>query len=157
MAVDWPNTLLNSATLIAALGAVYFSHRSLQIQRKQKLAEFRKEWIENLRTHLAEFTAATYRRATAKQRLEVYSNKSKNIQLAREWREKYMQFTEEVARHNSYIILCLNGKEPEHEELIKKMQQYVDEQYELVKQKPRIHELARAVLKKEWERLKTDV
>jgi hypothetical protein len=156
--VDLPSLFINGATLVAALSAAYFSHRAIALQSKQRLAEFRKEWIENLRIHISEFAAASYSRAKAKERLVVYSSgKTKNTLLAREWREKYMKFTEEVARHNSYIKLCLNDGEIEHAALIKKMKQYVDEEYGAVKQGAKLNDLARAVMKKEWDRLKAEL
>jgi hypothetical protein len=51
---DWPNTLINSATLVAALSAVYFSYRALTQQKKQMVAEFRKQWIEELRDDVSQ-------------------------------------------------------------------------------------------------------
>jgi hypothetical protein len=51
---DWPNMLLNAATFIAAITAVYFSHRSLKLNTRQRIAEFRKEWLESLRADVAQ-------------------------------------------------------------------------------------------------------
>jgi hypothetical protein len=157
---DWPNLLINSATLIAALSAAYFSHRALAQQSKQRLAEFRKEWIENLRIQLAGFRASSYRRRTAKTNREFYK-KSKNNDLTRMWNEKYMEFTEETARSYHYVLLCLNEGEAEHAALMARMKLHLEEKQEELDaltgtNAPEFLTLARAVLKKEWERLKSE-
>ncbi len=150
---EWVTLCLGIAAFGTAIWSNVIAHRALRTSGEQKLAEFRKEWIENLRTHFAEFVAATYSRAAAQRRIDVFAKK--NVQLAREWREKYMQFTEEMQRHRSYIRLCLNLKEKAHETLIEMMEKYTKEKLDLASRDPELHELAQAAIKKEWDELKS--
>lgn len=157
---DLPNLLINGATLIAALSAAYFSHRTIALQGKQRLAEFRKEWIENLRIHLANYRAADFRRKNAKVNMAKFQ-KNQNKDQNTLWAERYLEFTEESSREFHYVSLCLNEGEPEHSALLVRMRAHQNEDEVEIKKltdskAPEFLELARAVLKKEWERLKTE-
>jgi hypothetical protein len=154
---DWITLSLGLAAFITAIFSNKISRDALKITVKQRRAEFQKERIENLRNHIVEFRTASYSRAKAKERLATYTGKSKNIPLAREWREKYAQFTAEVVRHNAYLRLCLNEDVQADADLIKKMKSYVDEKFGIVKNGPRLNELAKIVLQREIDKLENNL
>ena len=149
-AKDWITIAVSVGALAGTIFSNFNAWRALGKTGELKAAEFKKERVENLRVHFAAFVAATYSRANARKRIDTFAKR--NIQLAREWREKYAQFTAEVERHKSYIKLCLDEGVTEHQVLIKKMEIYADEKHNSANIDPEIHSLARAVIKKEWER-----
>jgi hypothetical protein len=154
---DWANTLLNSATLIAALGAVYFSHRSLQLQRRQKLADYRRDWIEDLRSHLADFSAAAYRRRIVWEQYKSHKKAGKAAELPG-LVVQYIEYTEVLTRHDAHIRLSLNEDEAEHKELLDQLKLHKEKKYDEIEQSPaKFSSIARRVLKTEWERLKNEL
>ncbi len=152
---DWIMFALGIASFAGVIWSNVNAMRALKKTGELKAADFKKERVENLRVHFAEFVAAKYSRTNAQKRIDIFAKK--NIQLAREWREKYSQFTAEVEKHKSYLKLCLDEDVSEHAELIKGMEIYADKKLASTKTDLEIHNLARLVIKKEWERSEVQI
>jgi hypothetical protein len=152
---DFANVALNAATFVAAAAAVVFTHRTVQIQRKQKLAEFRKEWVENLRNKLADFRAANSRKQNAQRNIDNFK-KEKNLEQLNFWSSKFLDYHEEVARAHSYIKLCLNIEEEDHRALVEKIERMSEGE---TNDDPTtgFHLLAAKVLKAEWKKVKNEL
>jgi hypothetical protein len=154
-AVGIGTTLLAIATFISI-----FSYK------RASVSNFRKEWIENLRIHMADFIGAVkrtglensyYATAVKKGNLEEASkiNKERNNQLMK------------ILYGYDYISLMLNSDEKQHKILIDCMKSDYSkavhsinpdakrtENQEEQDKLPKTIEQARLVLKTEWERVK---
>jgi len=133
--------VLVSAGLSAAI-SLFISFRA----SKSRVAEFRKEWIEDLRIKLSEYISMTM-----EIRVEFERSKKSDSDL----------LSEEILgllhkRLESYIKLSLNPDESEHSKLLNTIDVLSDPDSQETSI-PTIVDTARMVLKKEWDRLKSEI
>jgi hypothetical protein len=146
---------LDFGNFVVGMGTAFVALVSLQSIRRnadQRVAEFRKEWIENLRIHLAEIISLSASRQQLAQDREhmpaFYTTPplfKSDEYLQKKW-ERFFYLT-------SYVQLMLNSSEKAHKELERTM-------FELMKSGPtgeRLNQFvtqSRFVLKTEWDRVK---
>ena len=115
---------------------------------RQRIAEFRKEWIEELRQKLSEYISLTMEIRVEGE----LSNQEGSTVLS----QKSLDLLHKRLRLESYLLLSLNPDEIEHKKLRDKILE-LSAPGELGSSIPSIIDLARAVLKKEWDRLKSEI
>ncbi len=162
---DWIAILVGLAAFAAAMWSNYIAHRALRAGGRQKMAEFRKEWIESLRADIAEVLAqdtfminsqnqlAALKKIT-KEKSKIgnidFNNEAVNVIKARE-----KAITDRLRAFGS-VLLKLNSEDGPNGELISVL-------YELMKDKnqPKRQEnvvaAARVVFKSEWKKLSTEL
>ena len=162
-ASDWIVLALGVAAFVGTIWSNFIAHKALRATGKQRIADFRQNWIENLRQHVSEFMVASYKSDSAAKRLKVYTTKARNVSQARVWRERKIEAEQEMIGHFSFVKLCLNPNERDHEQLLFSMTSMMNEEW-IVKAENNafekdvsVNDAARAVLKREWERLKLDI
>jgi len=147
-----------ASAVISALTSYAASRRS----GVQKIAEFRKEWIENLRTHFAEFHSTCAEISVV---VKQYDNARDNNAKDRIGEEMKAKMGRLSYLHN-YIVLMLNPAEQLHQQMEEKLRAMrlsllkTTEHPQIVDQQPldlkAFSELARKILKAEWNRLKSE-
>ena len=147
---------LDFGNFVVGLGTAFVALVSLQSVRSngvQRVGEFRKEWIESLRIHLAEILSLSASRLQQTQERALNPDFVSGIgayqsdeYLTKKW-ERLFYLT-------SYVQLMLNKSEKAHQDLEKTM-------FELLQSGPtgdRLNQFinqSRFVLKTEWDRVKT--
>ena len=149
------------AAAFLAFGTSIWSNKiardALKAAGKQKVAEFCREWIETLRREIADFNASVYRKKIAQQQLDNAKklDKAKKGDRAKteKWYQKVSHCTEDAGRHYEYVLLCLNREEADHSELEERMKSVMNGKSNEQRKPPTVTDLARPILKKEWDRL----
>ena len=143
-----------SAVLSTVISAIilYLNRKAVS---RQKIAEFRKEWIENLRQHLGEYVSVAYKRNVTN---KAYDRARKNNpEEAHAEREELVRLNERFGYLHSYILMNLNPQEDAHLALEKRMKQILKFEKQTDSKTPGLVQLARDVMKKEWDRLKEEI
>ncbi len=111
----------------------------------QKLAEYRKEWIEELRKKIASFVTVTFDRELEKKTKKIDGPISEaERKMILDQTHIYME-----------ILMYLNPAEVSHRNLEERLAQMSEMTTNYVENS--IIPLSRAVLKTEWDRLKTEI
>jgi hypothetical protein len=130
----------------------------------QKIAEFRKEWIENLRIHFAEFHSICVGLTIGIRQYRRQKNEQERHRLSLEIKDKY----ERLHYLHNYILLMLNPSEELHQEMERKLRQIFKELTDngengdgpspesSALNLQEYSQLARKILKAEWSRLKSE-
>lgn len=155
--IDLGNAAVGIATFVVAMVSLWVSRQSIFIANKnhylllksshsQKISDYRRDWIENLRNELAEFLRSHSLLSTkyGKNFLmsvirEVGSGKD-NSELS------------SIVKNMNYISLMLNLNEDDHKKLDTMIKSVMTSESEYTI--GQISEQARLILKKEWDRLK---
>ncbi len=170
--IDFGNLTVGIATLTLACVTIIVSLRSGAKQKNQKIAEFRKEWVEDLRSKLAEFDRSnTIIVIRAAERTRARKNKEET--RVSELNSIISKCLDDQLYSARYVYLMLNQKEPQHAMLRRKMKSMTyqslkrleiferhkpaDESDFDASDLPSFEELSRSVLKLEWNRLKSEV
>jgi methylthioribose-1-phosphate isomerase len=166
---DLPNLILNAATFVASITAVYFTHRSLRLGSKQKLADFRKEWIESLRTDIADLLAKDTTMLNCVMQLDDLKTATKNAEDS-EFAKRLLSESVEIVKQreiakadrlSSYgsILLKLNDEEAENGELVKAIKAVLiaNKLPESEMARSLVIQKARALFKKEWTKLNSEL
>lgn len=158
-------TLLEGVTLIAALGALgtsiwsnFTAHKALKSSGRQRLSEFRKEWIESLRLNLAEMHALGFNRLILAETNKTLDADIENIDFvaARKKNQSEINATLDRSTHLfSFITLMLNSEEEPHEKLTVCMREIL-KSYPTKKNLNEFLTQSRTVLKLEWDKLKLE-
>jgi hypothetical protein len=90
--------------IVSALVSLSLSKRN----RSQRIAEFRQEWIENLRRHVSEFVGLVHR----------IRNVSLSDELADSKNKQFEQYNADLMRIESFISLLLNHDEAPSKQLV---------------------------------------
>lgn len=156
------------AAVIAAVAAISagfiswnVSNETLRKASQARLAEYRREWIENLRTNIAEYSSNRFQRYQHKSQYEA-AKRAKDPETAKYHRNMMIECTGRQGQNHSYILLCLNPEEVEHanfEEVLRdtlnfdreKRKKYFEED------ESTFEDYARRILKLEWDRLKKEL
>jgi hypothetical protein len=164
MAMDLPaQALVAVGTVVAALIAGVLSFVNLTLTKEQKTSEFRQAWIDALRDDLAKFLSASRACARAIEARAALGERYLTDPF-RFGNEKVSELRHEVAVTYYRVKLRLNPDEVEHIELLRLLDQAIDEQNaffaSIAKEGDpfaaldRIADFARPVLKTEWDRVK---
>ena len=160
---EWIVLTLGFAAFVGSIWSNSIAQKALKAAGQQRIAEFRQSWIENLRLHVSEFMIASFKFDAAIKRLAVYTSKSKNVSQARIWRERKIEAEQEMIGHFSFVKLCLNSNERDHQQLLYSMTTMLNDEW-IVKvegsefeEDLSVNDAAKVVLKREWERLKLDI
>ena len=156
--VDFGNALVGIGTALVAITTLFSVRRNAQ----SRIAEFRKEWIENLRGHLSEFSGLclTLTRIEIARRANEDSEHGTNSELVKHFERLYSV--------QSYIILMLNENETLHQVLERKLKvmatnaldgksEKAEADKEETRDLPSFKTITRQVLKSEWDRLKNEI
>jgi hypothetical protein len=160
-----------TAAIIAAIAAIasacisaLTSYSASKRSGVQKIAEFRKEWIENLRVHFAEFHSTYFRLALLVMKYRRAKDAGQKHQFGEQMHDGFVRLQ---YLHN-YIILMLNPAEELHQQMESRVRQMVtnlvedEETDERGASTPNVSDLqsysdlARKILKAEWNRLKSE-
>ena len=151
------NSISQIATLIFAGFAAIVSWLNFLKSGSQKVAQFRKEWIENLRTHLAEYNSLRFRIqwTTAEINSAIESKDEKKVFELR-------AINDEAFRRISYVIayvrLMLNDGEPLHDDLNSLLTKHIDVEFDVADDdRKKFMKLCRQILKAEWEKTKSEM
>lgn len=122
--IDWSATVAGFSALVAtaALGwNIWWSHRAVQRESLAKIAAFRVNWIEQLRTSAAELTSLLAAVADAQNpRQAVYTNKTHEISdeiKMRLYSDEYRDVQECIREMISDHLLVSQKSDPQPEEL----------------------------------------
>jgi len=126
-------TLLQLGTFAAAIGAAWLSFLSLKKGGERRIAEFRREWIEDLRQHLASI-------------LSINSG-LKTEPTEDDWRQTVL--------HTEMILLMLNATEDSHNSLSECVQRIARQEFS-PENFANLRQSAREVMKAEWEKVKSE-
>ena len=151
--------ILNIATLVAALAAAVTGIWAVRRAGFQKLAEFRKEWIENLRLHLAEYLAMTYAVRALDQITDIDLQKN-DPELAKLKINEYQTSLNRLVQLQSYITMMLNEDEDSHRSIIESMQLFTNSIRSGNSPEFNYAEFehnSRIALKSEWKRVKDEI
>ena len=139
--------------VIAAAAAVtsgilsnFFTYYQLKRSSQQRISEFRKDWIEDLRNKISEYLSLAYRRTHIKSQFDIRHTFSPEL-----WRattEEMISTNEKFIFLTNYILLNLNRTESEHISLENKMEAIFKHDKKKIDQEPVFTELSRVVLKK---------
>jgi hypothetical protein len=166
--IDFGNFTVGLATAAIALITLFIAVSNRKALRNQKIAEFRKEWIENLRGHFAEFVTLQ-KRARLARAFRDRARKAEQQEKAEEFNSQYVELVEKLAYNRSYLSLMLNPKETQHQVMERKIQEMMDAalkpkkhdnlELETTQKKtdlPKFRTIARSILKAEWDRVKRE-
>ena len=148
---------VKTITLIFAGAAALVSWLGYKKSGSQKIAQFRKEWIENLRSHLAEYNSLRFQIITKRREFEK-ATKAGRGDRQRELRASIDASLQRLSYVLAYIRLMLNKGEPLHDELLDLINQHTEKKYDLSREDRRsFSDKCRAVLKAEWEKAKSEM
>lgn len=149
-------------TLLLAGVAALISWLNFRKSGSQRIAQFRKEWIENLRVHFAEFESTWYIIRVLNAQLKIAIDDAIGTKLREEKQAKY----ERIAYLRRYILLMLNPEEDLHQQMEDRMKAMMSKLTEAQKNEnepnqaenelPKFSVLSRKILKAEWQKLKTE-
>lgn len=143
-------------TLIFAGFAALLSWLNFRKSGSQKLAQFRKEWIENLRIHLAEYNSLRFRIHTTTQAIE--HAKKTNKQRTAALTEKRDEALKRMGYVIAYIRLMMNEGEPLHDQLNEMISDHLEKSFNIPEaSRKKFITLCRKVLKTEWEKAKSEM
>jgi hypothetical protein len=157
-------SIVAMATVTASLIAATISFVNLTLTKELKTSEFRQEWINDLRDELSVFFACAraFSRATEEQYYFGESSSEENVFKIST--DKISEIRYQVGEAYSKIILQLNYKEQDHEELVRMMKIVISKQNEALSKKSDSTETIKAIsiatdysrtlIKKEWDRVK---
>jgi hypothetical protein len=158
--IDLGNLAVGIGTAMIAVVTLYVSYKGFRQTKSQKLAEFRKDWIENLRSHFSEFGSLVFHARALKRITDMHTeNKEKDIENKAD--EDYKETFVRLKYVHEYIRLMLNPSEDLHRQMDNLMQDLIDDTLENEPETPRenwpdFSDLARQILKTEWNRVKTE-
>ena len=146
--IDW----VAIAAFLAAFAAMYGTWKSTQSSRRNerltmelKILEFRHEWISKLRTEMTMFHSGL---------MAVTAVKGKGFSV---------QDHKKHAAHGKTIQLLMNPDDEDYDNLVTLMTEMTQAMYDETKSREeitnsfsRFTDLCQDVLKREWERLKSD-
>jgi hypothetical protein len=101
------DAIIKVATLVLAAVAALVSWLNFRKSGSQKVAQFRKEWIENLRSHLAEYNSLRYKISVSRQRAKDVDKKAEKDAAHKEVEVAYNR----ISYVMYYIRLMLNKGE----------------------------------------------
>ncbi|SCX29774.1 hypothetical protein [Agrobacterium rosae] len=158
-------TLIAAAVAaVAAIAAAVVSGFGVYIQSrtvsKMKIAEYRREWVEELRRNIVEFIAGKVSAKEAKRLRDVARTKGDDNE-ANKQHENYLVAIQRMGKSYVFIRLCLNPNEELHVELenvLDLVQNGTDAEIDagIKKLGFSLTEKSRQVLKAEWDRLKKE-
>jgi hypothetical protein len=144
--------LVSLATLVLAGVAASVSWLNFRKSGTQKLAQYRKEWIEDLRKHLSEFIAICFERISKRPNREAQGFDPDGADP----RENNNSDWSRLVFLLAYLQLMLNKKEDLHQRLEKQLFTLANADV-TSSNLNELTETAKAVLKSEWDRLKTEL
>ena len=157
-------SIVAMATVTASLIAATIAFVNLTLTKELKTSEFRQAWINSLREDLSTFFACAkaFARATEEQHaLDKSDSEENSFKISS---DKVSDMRYQVAEVYSRVILKLNYKEPEHEELLRLMKVAIEKQNAALKNKSDSSETIKAIdiatkysrplIKNEWDRVK---
>jgi hypothetical protein len=97
------------ATMMVAFVSLFVALRSTRASNNQRIAEFRQEWIDDLRQHVSQFVGATY---------EILNHTLSSVEGADRQRELDIKHSE-LKQLESFIAMKLNSHELDHRILVK--------------------------------------
>ena len=157
---DWITLGIGLAAFVGTILSNIIAYRAVKSNGKQRIADYRKEWIENLRVQLAEFDNLSNQRAVLqKMRSQLESNPIHQIneELKLENMKEFNTAFERCRAVNSYVVLMLNPNEEDHKklsgilgDLLSTMEPSAEKLFEL-------RHISQTVLKTEWDRLKIEL
>lgn len=154
-----PDDTVKVITLLLAGVAAFISWLNFRKSGSQKVAQFRKEWIENLRIHFAEFESTWYIIRVLRAENEKTTDVDSKARIRNDLKAKYERF----AYLRRYILLMLNPEENMHhqmEDRMKKMMERLREKNNEPEKEesdlPKFSVLSRKILKAEWKKLKSE-
>jgi hypothetical protein len=147
--IDFGNFAVGIATALIAIVTLVVSLRNINSGQRQKIAEFRRAWIEELRGKIVRFS-----RIYALLHLECSEVVDLDGNPARVWKEmnrEQMESLNELTELRYYIDLMLNPKEEPHQRLMTMMDSFLSGSADVnIRQ---FHDLARQIMKSEWDRV----
>ena len=127
----------------------------------QRIAEFRKEWIEELRRNVAEFLMAEAQSRVLKNKMELMGGlpgtSEFTLSKAMQFHDAHLEAEARAARSLETILLSLNPNEPAHKELLGSLKPVWESRDDRKISHTEIIELTRKVLKTEWDRLTDEI
>jgi hypothetical protein len=151
------DNLIKVLTFALAAAAAYISWLNFRKSGTQKLAHFRKEWIENLRTHMAEYNALRYKIAYYKIVIAAAEESDEHDKIAALRKERNNAF-DRAAFVTYYIRLMLNMNEELHRELDTMVSDHIEKGFDVPEaDRTKFRAVCRKILKAEWEKTKSEM
>ena len=152
------------ATVTASLIAATIAFVNLTLTKELKTSEFRQAWINSLREDLSIFFACSRAFARATEEQHTFDKSESEENSFKISSDKISDMRYQVAEVYYRVILKLNYKEPEHEELLRLMKVAIEKQNSALKNKSDSTETIKAIeiaikysrplIKTEWDRVK---
>jgi hypothetical protein len=145
--LDLGNLAVGLATLTLAGVTIFIALRSNEVQKNQKIADYRLAWNESLRSKIAEFAELTWEKRL------IYIKNKNMTSVPRE----LFEIDKRIMSIMAFVDMMLNEKESAHEQLMEYMQKVllagVNDEFTVRD----VSLLGRKVLKLEWEKLKLEI
>jgi len=132
--------------------------KSLQLSSKMKIAEFRMKWIDEFRLDLAQLMKVNTEIIVIRRRESSLKKNGKSV--GQETVEQKRSLNAEAVMLRGRLLLRLKPEstDPEEAELEKLLKDAMENDPDQAdKQRKRIHALARILLKREWDRVKSEI
>jgi hypothetical protein len=156
---DWIALVASFTAFATSVWSNKIARDALKATGAQRLAEFRKEWVENLRLHIAEFHSLAFNRlvlSTTNDDLGETAPSHRKVESINRNQKEISASLMRTSYLKSYIDLMLNPNEDEHKTLSSLLK-------EVAVSRPSQENLrnlvvqSRLVLKSEWDRLKREI
>jgi hypothetical protein len=166
-AAEWVAVVLGGLAFAGTVWSNYIAHKALKAAGKQRIAEFRKEWIESIRSELSVFLEKDHELKTCDIQIDQLTKMLTNRETKNEFRDSIreqgiqLKHKREAAlsvRQGAFgkLLLNLNDEKGDNGLLVAAIEQVMIENQPIPmwdNARNEVIEKARVVFKSEWQRL----
>lgn len=152
MQIDFGNLAVGIGTVALAIVTFIISQRNLRQQKKQKIAEFRVEWIDGFRRDVSSLFKIQYEISAIKKGTRAHQNAN--------LKSRVEQLYYESSELKTRLLLRLkkNSENKDEAELEKLLKSAISSNPDkAVLQRAKIRDLSRSILKTEWNKVRSEI
>ncbi len=154
--IDLGNLAVGVGTAAVALVTLWVARNNFLLTRKQKIADYRIQWMSELRNTFTSLYKAQYELAHIKRDIRTEKNKTAKKKLLEKREKLYF----ESASYKVHILTMIkqHSNNPHEKELDHLLRKAVSGDLRIAQEhRKEMRELTRSVLHKEWKRIVTEI